>query len=91
MNLYAIYNIKTKKFVYDTDKRHHQPHQRTSKGKMLTYGHVYEAITDFKLRSCGNDYRVVEIGEPVVKTVFENITEDFEEVVGYDWFINYED
>lgn len=89
--MYAIQNIKTNKFVYGTDKRHCPPHQRTSKRKMLTYGHIYEAITDFKSRRCGKDYRVVEIGEPAVKTVFENITEDLEKVAEYDWWSNYED
>lgn len=59
--MYAIQNIKTKKFVYGTDYRYPNPHQRTSYNNMLTYADYESAKMDFRIRRCGKEYRIVEV------------------------------
>lgn len=60
--MFAIQNIKTGKFVYGTDYRFSPPHQRTSRGKMVTYSSLSEAAFDFWInRKCGKEYRIVEL------------------------------
>ncbi len=70
--MYAIMNIKTGKFVYGTDCRNIRTfHQRTSKDKMLTFADLEEAERAFKIRGCGNDYRVVVLKTIEVKRIIE--------------------
>lgn len=73
--MYAIMNIKTGKFVYGTDYTRHRNtrtyNQRTSKNKMLTYADLEEAKLAFKIRGCGNDYRIVVLKTIEVKRILE--------------------
>lgn len=76
--MYAIMNIKTRKFVYGTDYTRHNYkgfnrtyNQRTSKNKMLTYADLEEAELAFRLRGCGNDYRIVVLKTIEVKRIIE--------------------
>lgn len=76
--MYAIMNIKTGKFVYGTDyrkgtnpKNNRTFNQRTSKNKMLTFADLEEAKIDFKIRGCGNDYRIVVLKTIEVKRILE--------------------
>ena len=73
--MYAIMNIKTAKFVYGTDYRYGRPgkkfNQRTSKNKMLTFANLEEAELAFKMRGCGNDYRIVVLKTIEVKRILE--------------------
>lgn len=72
-------NIKTGKFVYGTDFRRCKPHsrntrtynQRTSKNKMLTFATIEEVEQAFKMRGCGNDYRIVVLETIEVKRIIE--------------------
>ena len=73
--MYAIMNIKTGAFVYGTDYRRHYNvrtyKQRTSKNKMLTYADLEEAEHAYKVRGCGNDYRIVVLKTIEVKRIIE--------------------
>ena len=73
--MYAIMNIKTGKFVYGTDYTRHRNtriyNQRTSKNKMLTFATIEEVMQAFKIRGCGNDYRIVELKTIEVKRILE--------------------
>ena len=76
--MYAIMNIKTGKFVYGTDyrkgtnpKNNRTFNQRTSKAKMLTFADLEEAELAFKIRGCGNDYRIVVLKTIEVKRIIE--------------------
>ena len=73
--MYAIMNIKTGKFVYGTDFRRYRNirtyNQRTSKNKMLTFADQEEAEHAFKIRGCGNDYRIVVLKTIEVKRILE--------------------
>lgn len=73
--MYAIMNIKTGKFVYGTDFRRFRNirtyNQRTSKNKMLTFADLEEAELAFKIRGCGNDYRIVVLKTIEVKRIIE--------------------
>lgn len=73
--MYAIMNTKTGKFVYGTDFRRHRNirtyNQRTSKNKMLTFADLEEAEQAFKVRGCGNDYRIVVLKTIEVKRIIE--------------------
>lgn len=71
-------NIKTGKFVYGTDyrkgtnaKNNRTFNQRTSKNKMLTFADKEEAEQAFKVRGCGNDYRIVVLKTIEVKRIIE--------------------
>lgn len=73
--MYAIMNIKTGKFVYGTVFRRRRNtitfNQCTSKNKMLTYEDLEEAENAFKIRGCGNDYRIVVLKTIEVKRIIE--------------------
>lgn len=73
--MYAIQNIKSKKFVFGTDYRYFNKagkhSQRTSRNKMLTYDDFYSAAMDFRMRKCGRDYRIVVLKKVEVKRVIE--------------------
>ncbi len=73
--MYAIMNIKTGKFVYSTyyTRRRNTRiyNQRTSKNKMITYADLEEAERAFKMRGCGNDYRIVVLKTIEVKRILE--------------------
>jgi hypothetical protein len=72
MQMYAIQNIRTGKFVYGTDYRFYPPHQRTSKTKLLTYSSLAEAAHDFWVkRKCGKDYRIVVLEKVKVERTFD--------------------
>ena len=64
-------NIKTGKFVYGTNFNYVPPRQRTSKNQMLTYPTQEEADAAFKVRGCGNDYRIVVLKTIEVKRIIE--------------------
>ena len=78
--MFAIQNIKTKKFVFGTDYRYFtktgKHNQRTSREKMLTYDDYYDAAMDFRKRRCGRDYRIVILKKVKVKWVLEFDYED---------------
>lgn len=78
--MYAIQNIKTKKFVFGTDYRYfnkaRKHNQRTSRNKMLTYDDFESAAMDFRTRKCGRNYRIVVLKKIEVKRVFEFDYED---------------
>lgn len=59
--MYAIQNKKTKKFVCGTDRRYNPYHQITSNDAALTYEYDFEVETDFKIRQCGKDYKIVKV------------------------------
>lgn len=67
--MYAIQNIKTKKFVYGTDSRYFPRRQRTSRKQMITYASAWQAQVDYKARHCGKDYRIVLLKEVEVEQV----------------------
>lgn len=69
--MYAIMNIKTGKFVYGTNFNYVPHRQRTSKNQMLTYPTQEEAELAFKVRGCGNDYRIVVLKTIEVKRIIE--------------------
>lgn len=76
--MYTIMNIKTGKFVYGTDfRKGPKPennkiyNQRTSKNKMLTFATIEEVEQAFKMRGCGNDYRIVVLKTIEVKRIIE--------------------
>lgn len=76
--MYAIMNIKTGKFVYGTDYTRHintrTYNQRTSKNKMLTFATIEEVEQAFKMRGCGNDYRIVVLKTIEVKRIIEGVS-----------------
>lgn len=59
--MYAIQNIKTKKYVFGTDRRYSPYKQRTSKNAVLTWKYAFEVRTEFLIRQCGKDYRIVKV------------------------------
>ena len=76
--MYAIINIKTKKFVYGTDYRHFRRvdsefpksfNQRTSTDRALTYDSEEAAKSDMLIRGMGKDYRIVRIQLSIVGEV----------------------
>lgn len=54
MQMYAIRNKKTKKWVYGTDRRFSPPHQRTSYYEALTFESEDQANDAFKHRRCSD-------------------------------------
>lgn len=71
--MYAIINIRTKKWLCGTNYGTNgyylvHPRQFTSSDKMLTYSTPGEADHDMIMRKCGKDYRIVEI-QPIIKNV----------------------
>ncbi len=62
MSVYVIKNKKTGKLVTGTDYRYHPPHQITDGGEILVYMDKPQAENDFRLRQCGKNYKVVEMG-----------------------------
>lgn len=85
MDMFAIQNIKTGKFVYGTDYRYFPPHQRTSRNRALTYDSLASAKADFRGRRCGKDYRVVCLKTIEVKRVIDFNTEDGYKIFNEDW------
>lgn len=83
--MYAIQNIKTKKFVYGTDYRYYPRHQRTSMNRLLTYETLAEAKYDYRHRQCGKDYRIVVLKTVQVKRQIPFDTKDGYEVYNKDW------
>ena len=79
--MYVIQNIRTKKFVFGTDYRYRPPHQRTSTERMLTYATGWMAVSDFRHRECGNDYRIVTLKPIEVDTITDLHSKTFEEVL----------
>lgn len=69
--MYAIQNIKTRKFVYGTDYRYSPRRQKTSINQMLTYDSLYYAKHDFLHRGCGKEYKIVVLKTVQVKRVIE--------------------
>ena len=70
--MYAIQNIKTGKFLYDTDYRYSPPHQHTSNTRRLIYSSIAEAAHDFWVRrKCGKDYRIVVLKSAEVERAID--------------------
>lgn len=68
--MYAIQNIKTKKFVYGTNRRKGRYNEKkektifeqfTSFEKAIIYDLKESADIDMRCRSCGKNYKVVEV------------------------------
>ena len=70
--MYAIQNIKTKKFVWSTDYRNIPYKQRTSKEQVLTYEWLRQAQIDFYHRRCGKAYRIVKLKQIEVEQIIED-------------------
>ena len=70
--MYAIYNVKTKQFVYGTDYRYYPRHQRTSLDQMLTYEDLRWAQIEFRDRGCGKDYRIVILRPVEIERILES-------------------
>lgn len=69
--MYAIQNIKTKKFVYGTDFCSDPHKQRTSIEQMVTYEWLRQAQIDYRHRRCGKAYRIVKLKPIEVEQVIE--------------------
>lgn len=67
--MYAILNIKTKKFVYGSDWRYRPTRQRTSKEEALTFEWDFQARMEFLRRKCGKNYRIVKVNITVLSIV----------------------
>lgn len=65
--MYAIINIRTKKFLYGTNFRVSPCTQRISTDKAMLFGDTLEAEMEFKRRGCNNStYKIVEVKLEVV-------------------------
>lgn len=59
--MYAIKNTRTKKWMYGTDFRRRPRTQRTSSEKAKLFDEEMDALSEFKFRECGKDYKVVQV------------------------------
>lgn len=59
--MYAIKNIRTKKWMYGTDFRRRPRMQRTSSEKAMLFDEEMDALSEFKFRECGKDYKIVKV------------------------------
>lgn len=84
--MFAIQNIKTGKFVFGTDYRHHPPHQRTSDHRVLTFDNLATAKIEYRTRRCSKNYRVVCLKPVEVKAIIPFNSGDTYDHTTEDWF-----
>lgn len=59
--LYAIINVKTKKYVIGTDFRYKKPRQIISNQGALLFTSEEEARQEFERRGCGKTYKICKV------------------------------
>ena len=59
--MWAIYNKRTRKWVYGNDFRYSPRRQFTSDEKAILFGTEEDARREFNRRRCGKDYQVVPV------------------------------
>ena len=67
--MYAIYNKRTKKFLYGTDYRYSPPRQRTSFDDALLFESDFKVKQALKHRRCGKDYVAVRVSISISEEV----------------------
>lgn len=83
--MFAIQNIKTGKFLTGTDYRYQPFRQITNANAMKTYDNLASAKADFISRKCGREYRIVNLGNIVVKEVIGFDMVDCYDILPGDW------
>ena len=67
VEMYAIRNRKTLKWVYGTDFGRFPHTQRTSEDNVMIFETLDQARTEFKRRMCGTSYEIVPVRVEVLE------------------------